>query len=203
MGKNKTSASFYRRGIPNSNYTFGSAVLGNYQIVQPQYLFLTQGTPIPQQIFGKPTIMFPSLYGAPGQSYSQSNPGAYNTIIDNKYYLNMASGVKMNGGATGEYNVYQEYNYNFKTANVTVNVSGIQSNTSVYIFRKAFTYPGFSFISEYYVIQQLVNGINNFMVSSKYGINNVGVEQIGIIILSPSTGNCTCNVLGVNISYNI
>ena len=39
MGKVRTSAIFYRRGIPNSQTGFGNMVQGNYAIVQPQYLF--------------------------------------------------------------------------------------------------------------------------------------------------------------------
>ena len=200
MGKLKTSASFYRRGIPNSNYGFGSAVLGNYQIVQPQYLFLTKSK-IPIPTFGKPTNMFPLLYGAPSNGYTQSSPSIYNTIIDDKYYLSMGPGVTMSWGATGEYNVYQEYRYNFGRANVTVNVNNIQLGTTVYLFRKAFT-SDYAWKGEYYITQQLINGINNLTVNSVYGINGVGVEQLGIMIFSPSSGNCTCNVLGVNISFS-
>ena len=50
MGKNKTSAIFYRRGIPNNNYGFGGAVLGNYSIVEPTSLFFR----FPRQSFTRP-----------------------------------------------------------------------------------------------------------------------------------------------------
>lgn len=102
----------------------------------------------------------------------------------------------------GEYNVYQEYRYNFGTAKVTVNVDAIQNGTSVSIFRKAFT-RSYGFIGQYYVVQPLINGINYFTVTSAYGNNNVAIEQIGIIVNSPSSGTCTCNVLGVNILYDL
>jgi hypothetical protein len=147
---------------------------------------------------GSPTIMFPLLYGANDGGYSQNNPGPYNTIIDNKYFLNMPSNVTV---YNGEYNVYQEYRYNFGTAKVTLNVNAIQSGTSVSIFRKAFT-SSYGFISQYFVLQPLTNGINYFTVTSAYGNSNVGIEQIGIIINSPSSGTCTCNVLEVKILFS-
>lgn len=149
-------------------------------------------------IFGLPTTMFPLLYGANNGAYSQNNPGPYNTIIDNKYFLNMPSNITAYGG---EYNTYQEYIYNFGKAKVTVNVDAIQSGTSVSIFRKAFT-SSYGFIGQYYVVQPLINGINYFTVNSAYGNNNVAIEQIGIVVNSPSSGTCTCNVLGVNILFS-
>lgn len=204
MGKNKTSASFYRRGIPNNYYSFGAAALGNYSIVQPQSLFLMSTRPRipipvpPIPIFGLPTVMFPLLYGSNDGGYTQNNPGPYNTIINNKYYLNLPANVTL---YNGEYNTYQEYRYNFGTAKVTVNVDAIQNGTTVQIFRKAFT-SNYGFVGQYYLLQSLTNGINNFTVNSINGISNVAIEQLGIIIKSPSTGNCTCNVLGVNISFS-
>lgn len=39
-GKGRTSAIFYRRGIPNSFASFGALTQANYPIVQPQSLFL-------------------------------------------------------------------------------------------------------------------------------------------------------------------
>jgi len=36
MGKIRTSASFYRRGIPNNLHSFGYLTQANYPIVQPQ-----------------------------------------------------------------------------------------------------------------------------------------------------------------------
>jgi hypothetical protein len=35
-GKVRTSASFYRRGIPNNFHAFGGLTQANYPIVQPQ-----------------------------------------------------------------------------------------------------------------------------------------------------------------------
>ena len=40
MGHVRTSAIFYRRGVPNNNPTFGVDVYGNYPIVQPQSIFI-------------------------------------------------------------------------------------------------------------------------------------------------------------------
>ena len=40
MGKIRTSASFYRRGIPSTFHSFGHFTQGNYPIVQPQYSVL-------------------------------------------------------------------------------------------------------------------------------------------------------------------
>lgn len=40
-GKGRTSAIFYRRGIPNSFTGFGVLTQGNYPIVQPQYPYYT------------------------------------------------------------------------------------------------------------------------------------------------------------------
>jgi hypothetical protein len=37
MGKVRTSASFYRRGVPNDFHSFGYFTQANYPIVQPQY----------------------------------------------------------------------------------------------------------------------------------------------------------------------
>ena len=37
----KTSAFFYRRGVPNNNRTFGILVQANYPIIQPQSVFLS------------------------------------------------------------------------------------------------------------------------------------------------------------------
>ena len=39
MGHIRTSANFYRRGIPNAIYTFGAYALGNYIVPQPNTLF--------------------------------------------------------------------------------------------------------------------------------------------------------------------
>ncbi len=39
MGKVRTSAIFYRRGIPNTNSGFATTVNGNWSIVQPTFLF--------------------------------------------------------------------------------------------------------------------------------------------------------------------
>lgn len=38
MSHNKTSAIFYRRGVPNNARNFGVQVYGNYPIFQPQFL---------------------------------------------------------------------------------------------------------------------------------------------------------------------
>ena len=148
-----------------------------------------------------PTITFPLLYGAPGQSYSQLAPGPYNTIVNNTYNLNIPSGVQMSWGAAGEYNVFQEYQRDFGRATITVNVTNIKPNTNVLIVRKAFT-SGSDWIGQHYVTQLLVNGINTFIVDSKYGIDGVGKEQIGIMVVSPASGNCTCNVLEASIVYS-
>ena len=43
MGKLKTSAVFYRRGISNNNVGFGLLAQSNFQIVQPTYLFSLNG----------------------------------------------------------------------------------------------------------------------------------------------------------------
>lgn len=42
MGKIRTSSIFYRRGVPDSNVGFASTVNGNWDIVQPTYLFRIQ-----------------------------------------------------------------------------------------------------------------------------------------------------------------
>ena len=39
MGHIRTSANFYRRGIPNGVHVFGAYVLGNYVVPQPTSLF--------------------------------------------------------------------------------------------------------------------------------------------------------------------
>ena len=39
MGHLKTSANFYRRGIPNGIHLFGAYVLSNYVVPQPSSLF--------------------------------------------------------------------------------------------------------------------------------------------------------------------
>jgi len=39
MGKVRTSAAFYRRGVPDSFTGFGTVSQGNYSIVSPTYLF--------------------------------------------------------------------------------------------------------------------------------------------------------------------
>lgn len=49
MGKLKTSASFYRRGIPNSQNGFGGLVNNNFSIVEPIYLF-RMPVPLPKVI---------------------------------------------------------------------------------------------------------------------------------------------------------
>ena len=205
MGKNKTSAIFYRRGIPNNNYGFGGAVLGNYSIVEPTSLFFRfprqSFTRPPTPVFGKPTINFPLLYGAPSTSYSQSSPGPYNTIVNDQYYLDMPGGVTMSWGAAGEYNVYNQLQYNYGTATVKVNVSNVQGN--VYIFRKAFDSGG-NFIASYFVTQPLINGVNTFIVSSVYGAG-VAIEQLGIFVRSNqfvTDPHSTCNILGANITYS-
>ena len=46
MGKVRTSAIFYRRGIPNSNTGFAISVSGNLSIVQPTYLFRMSTQPV-------------------------------------------------------------------------------------------------------------------------------------------------------------
>jgi len=38
-GKGRTSANFYRRGVPNSFSSFGALTQANYPIVQPQSIF--------------------------------------------------------------------------------------------------------------------------------------------------------------------
>jgi hypothetical protein len=40
-GKGRTSAIFYRRGVPNSFTSFGVLTQANYPIVQPQYPYYT------------------------------------------------------------------------------------------------------------------------------------------------------------------
>lgn len=40
-GKGRTSAIFYRRGVPNSFTGFGVLTQSNYPIVQPQYPYYT------------------------------------------------------------------------------------------------------------------------------------------------------------------
>ena len=40
MGKLKTSANFYRRGVLNTNTSFGTNVQGNYSIIQPYSKFV-------------------------------------------------------------------------------------------------------------------------------------------------------------------
>jgi hypothetical protein len=157
--------------------------------------------PPPTPVFGKPTIKFPLLFGAPSTSYSQSSPGPYNTILNDQYYLDMPGGVTMSWGAAGEYNVYNELLYNYGTATVEVNVSNVQGN--VYIFRKAFDSGG-NFIGSYFVTQPLINGVNTFIVSSVYG-PGVSIEQLGIFVLSNplvTDPHSTCNILGVNITYS-
>lgn len=40
MGHIHTSASFYRRGIPNEIHIFGAYVLANYSVPQPMRLYV-------------------------------------------------------------------------------------------------------------------------------------------------------------------
>lgn len=40
MAFGRTSASFYRRGVPNSFHGFAQLAQANYSIVQPTYLFI-------------------------------------------------------------------------------------------------------------------------------------------------------------------
>ncbi len=54
MGHVRTSAIFYRRGIPNNNNTFfGVVVVGNYNIVNPTSVFINSinSKPTPIQNF--------------------------------------------------------------------------------------------------------------------------------------------------------
>jgi hypothetical protein len=45
MSKLRTGAVFYRRGVPDSAKYFGLAVQGNYQNIQPMYLYINGGKP--------------------------------------------------------------------------------------------------------------------------------------------------------------
>ena len=145
-----------------------------------------------------PTVNFPLLFGPPSNYYSQSNPGPYCTISGTQYLLSIPSGVKMNWGSPGEMNVFEEYNFNFNTITITVNVSNIVAGTQVYLFRKAFD-RWRNFIDQYYISRQLVNEINTLTVTSVNGQSGVAIEQIGIMVISPNSGNCTCDVISVSI----
>jgi biotin operon repressor len=168
-------------------------LVGSSWYVWSGNLQVTEGSdtvvPPPSNGLGFPTVAFPLLYGT----------SSYNTIVNNKYFLNIPSGIRTPENSGAEYNVFAEYYSNFGTALVSVDVNGIQPNTEVYICRKTFT-SGDGWIGQYFVTQLLVNGINKFIVNSKYGIDNVGKEQIGIMVISPSIGTCTCNVLGATIT---
>jgi hypothetical protein len=58
MGKVRTSAIFYRRGIPNTNNGFANSVNGNWSIVQPTFLF---NTPIRNTIIPINPVVTPEL----------------------------------------------------------------------------------------------------------------------------------------------
>jgi hypothetical protein len=68
MGKVRTSAVFYRRGVPKSSTIFGAVAQGNYSIVSTDYLFSTNTgyTPRPKPrptIPGKPTNVIATVNG--------------------------------------------------------------------------------------------------------------------------------------------
>ena len=50
MGKVRTSAAFYRRGIPDSFVGFGTVAQGNYSIVSPTYLFAANNVARPNPV---------------------------------------------------------------------------------------------------------------------------------------------------------
>ena len=174
--------------------------LSNLYSNSSKILFNTTTKPktITFKSYGNPLSVFNSMFGPPASPYSINYPGVYNTIVNSKYYLNMPSGVFMAWGGPGEYSVYKETNNNFGKIKLEINVANVQGNA--FVFRKAFT-SNYAFIGSFYIIQPLVNGANTFTVTSNYGNNNVGVEQVGIAVESNIYSNTTCNILGVNIQY--
>ena len=56
MGKLRTSAAFYRRGISNTDPSFALAVQGNYPIVQPNFLY-------------RKSLLYPNYSSYPSQMF--------------------------------------------------------------------------------------------------------------------------------------
>lgn len=53
MGKVRTSAAFYRRGVSNQNKNFGTAAQGNYPIIQPMGLYIASQNKNKKIVFTK------------------------------------------------------------------------------------------------------------------------------------------------------
>ena len=49
MGKLKTSAVFYRRGVSNQNTNFSFAMQSNWPIVQPMWLYIASQSQKPKK----------------------------------------------------------------------------------------------------------------------------------------------------------